>query len=286
MTPGERPPADETPDTFDLEIDLLLEAIVRRYSYEFRDYARASMRRRIRGAREAFGLESVSMLQHEILRDRGRFTSLLGRLTVPVSDLFRDPGYFLALRREVVPMLATWPSVKIWVAGCSTGEEVYSLAILLDETGLLARTHIYATDINPESLRTAAEGVYPIGRLPQFTQNYQRAGGTRSLADYYTAAYGSAAFERRLRARVTFSDHSLATDQVFAEVHFVSCRNVLIYFNQQLQERAIGLFHESLAMHGFVGLGSHERLDAGARARGFRTVDQTHRIYQKVPYAD
>ncbi|MFO7302172.1 MAG: protein-glutamate O-methyltransferase CheR [Acidobacteriota bacterium] len=289
-TPIDDPPgpteAGEAADDLDLEIDLLLEAIVRKYSYEFRDYARASLRRRIRGALDAFGFASVSELQHHVLRDRQVFTTLLSRLTVTVSAMFRDPGYYLALRREVLPMLATWPSLKIWVAGCSTGEEVYSLTILLDEAGLLERTHIYATDINPEALRTAAAGVYPLARLAQFTRNYQQAGGTRSLADYYTAAYGNAAFDRRLRARVTFSDHSLATDQVFAEVQFVSCRNVLIYFNSRLQDRAIGLFHDSLVMHGFLALGSHERVEGSTRARGFRAVSRKDRIYQKVPYAD
>ena len=280
VEPSRTPPPDV--DDVDLEIDLLLEAIARKYSYDFRDYARASMRRRIRSALEAMGLPSVSLLQHAVLHDQRQFTALLTRLTVPVSDMFRDPAYFAALRRDVLPLLDTWPSIKIWVAGCSTGEEVYSLAILIDEAGLLARTRLYATDINPESLRTAEAGVYALPRLVQFTQNYQRAGGTRSLADYYTAAYGGAAFDRRLRDRITFSDHSLASDQVFAEVHFVSCRNVLIYFNRQLQDRAIGLFRESLVTHGFLGLGSHERLGPGDQARGFVERSRDERIYQRV----
>jgi chemotaxis protein methyltransferase CheR len=272
-------------DDFDLELDLLLEAVVRRYGYDFRDYARASLRRRIRGAMQVMGAASISMLQHEILRDPTRFTLLLTRLTVPVSDLFRDPAYFQAVRRDVIPLLETYPSVKIWVAGCSTGEEVYSLAVLLDEVGLLSRTHIYATDINPEALRTAVEGVYPVSRVAQFTENYQRAGGSGSLADHYTAAYGHAVFHARLRARVTFSDHSLATDQVFAEVQFVSCRNVLIYFNARLQTRAIGLFRDSLVVHGFLGLGSHERLAPGEREAGFREVSRAERIYQRLAHA-
>lgn len=282
MAPHRRqPPVDD----FDLEVDLLLEAIVRKYSYEFRDYARASMRRRIRSAMEAMDADSVSMLQHQILRDPARFTTLLTRLTVPVSDMFRDPPYFVALRREVVPLLATWPSIKIWAAGCSTGEEVYSLAILIDEAGLLERTHIYATDINPESLRTAAEGVYALARVSQFTQNYQRSGGTRSLADYYTAAYGGVVLDRRLAARITFSDHSLASDQVFAEVQFVSCRNVLIYFNRRLQDRAIGLFRDALVTQGFLGLGPHERLATPEQARGFTDLCRAERIYRKDAHA-
>jgi len=272
----------DQPDDFDLELDLLLEAIVRKHSYDFRDYARASMRRRIRSALELMGLDSVSLLQHQILRDPARFTTLLTRLTVPVSDMFRDPAYFIALRRDVIPLLATYPSIKIWVAGCSTGEEVYSLAILMDEAGLLARTRLYATDINPAALRTAQEGIYALTRVPQFTQNYQRAGGTRSLADYYTAAYGNVALDRRLASRVTFSDHSLASDQVFAEVQLVSCRNVLIYFNRRLQDRTIGLFRDALVTHGFLGLGSHERLSTPEQAHGFADLCRAERIYRKV----
>ena len=276
----QRDPVD-VGDDVDLEIELLVEAIYRKYSYDFRHYAKASLRRRILDALAKLDVSSVSLLQHGILRDKHLFTKLLTQLTVPVSDLFRDPGYFRALREHVVPMLATYPSTKIWVAGCSTGEEVYSLAILLEEAQLLDRTLIYATDINPEALRTAEAGVYAVDRVPAFTRNYQRASGARSLADYYTAAYGRMVFDRRLRARVTFSDHCLATDAVFAEVHLVSCRNVLIYFDEQLQERTIDLFHQSLAPRGFLGLGSHERLDT-ARNRGrFEDVAPAERVYRR-----
>lgn len=286
MTPYQRPePTGSETDDFDLEIDLLLEGIARKYSYDFRDYARASMRRRIRSALDAMRIGSVSLLQHEVLHDQRQFTTLLTRLTVPVSEMFRDPPYFAALRRDVLPMLDTWPSIKIWVPGCSTGEEVYSLAILVAEAGLLSRTRIYATDINPESLRTAEAGVYTLPRMMQFTQNYQRAGGLRSLSDYYTAAYGAAVFDQRLRERITFSDHSLASDQVFAEVHFISCRNVLIYFNKRLQDRAIGLFRDSLVTHGFLGLGSHERLSSDGQVRGFVELSRAERIYQRVGHA-
>ena len=283
VTTPSREPRDpvDVGDDVDLEIELLVEAIYRKYSYDFRHYARASLRRRVVDALAKLGVPGVSLLQHGILRDKHLFTTLLTQLTVPVSDLFRDPGYFRALREHVVPMLATYPSTKIWVAGCSTGEEVYSLAILLEEAQLLDRTLIYATDINPEALRTAEAGVYTLDRVPAFTRNYQRASGARSLADYYTAGYGRMVFDRRLRARVTFSDHCLATDAVFAEVHLVSCRNVLIYFDEHLQERAIDLFHQSLAPRGFLGLGSHERLDA-ARNRGrFEDVAPAERVYRR-----
>ena len=268
-------------DDVELEIELLVEAIYRKYSYDFRHYARASLRRRVVDALAKLSVPSVSLLQHGILRDRDLFTRLLTQLTVPVSDLFRDPGYFRGLREHVLPLLATYPSTKVWVAGCSTGEEVYSLAILLEEAQLLERTLIYATDINPEALRTAESGVYAIDRVPAFTRNYQRASGVRTLADYYTAAYGHMVFDRRLRSRVTFSDHCLATDAVFAEVHLVSCRNVLIYFDEVLQERSIDLFHQSLAPRGFLGLGSHERLDAGRNRGRFEDVAPSDRVYRR-----
>lgn len=273
---------DRADDDVDLEIDLLLEAIYRKYSYEFRHHARASLRRRLLHALPRLGVDSISCLQHGILRDRALFSALLGQLTVPISEMFRDPPHFLALREHVLPVLATYPSLKIWVAGCSTGEEVYSLAILLDEHALLDRALMYATDINPEALRQAEAGVYPIDRIPGFTHNYQRACGTRSLSDYYTAAYGGAAFDRRLRERVTFSDHCLATDHVFAEVHLVSCRNVLIYFDRHLQSRAIRLFHESLVPRGFLGLGSRESLAFTADAGAFAAVTRDERIYRRL----
>jgi len=277
-TPGER---STRVDEVELEMELLVEAIYRKYSYDFRHYARASLRRRLLDALAKLHVESLSVLQHQILRDAHVFTALLTHLTVPVTDLFRDPGYFAAVREHVFPLLATYPTVKMWVAGCSTGEEVYSFAILLDEYGLLDRTLIYATDINPEALRKAEAGVYALERVPAFTRNYQRAGGVRTLADYYTAAYGKVVFDRRLRSRVTFSDHCLATDAVFAEVQFVSCRNVLIYFDAVLQERALDMFEQSLSPRGFLGLGSHEQLDAARRQGRFDDVVAAERIYRR-----
>ncbi len=199
-----------------------------------------------------------------------------------VSDVFRDPGYFRAVRETIVPYLQTYPSLKVWVAGCATGEEAYSLAILLDEEGLLARTQIYATDINPESLRAAQEGVYAVDRFAKFSASYLAAGGKASLADYYTARYGSAMFDRRLKKAILFSDHSLATDSVFAEVQLVSCRNVLIYFDRALQDRAIGLLREALCRRGFLGLGSKESLRFSSHAAAFREAVPEQRLYQKL----
>lgn len=266
----------------DIEIRLLVEAVYLRYGHDFRDYAQASLKRRVQQAQQRMGAGSVSALQDRVLHDPGQFAQLLQYLTVPVSEMFRDPDYFLALRHHVVPVLRTYPSLKVWVAGCSTGEEPYSLAILLAEEGLLDRTILYATDINHASLEKAKAGIFALEHMQAFTRNYQRAGGARSFSDYYTAAYGGALFDKKLRDAITFADHSLATDAVFSETQLVSCRNVLIYFNRQLQDRALGLFHESLARRGFLGLGSKETLDFSAYAARFEAVSRPDRIYRRA----
>jgi chemotaxis protein methyltransferase CheR len=262
------------------DLDALLEAVYQRYAYDFRQYARASLRRRVTSALAVFGVPSVADLQATVLADAQAFARLLSILTVPVSEFFRDPPYFRAVRHHVLPTLATYPTPRIWIAGCSTGEEVYSMAILLDEHGLLGRTLIYATDINPQSLRTARAGVYALDRMAGFTRQYHAAGGTRELSAYYTTAYAGAAFDRRLAARVVFTDHCLATDAAFAEVQFVSCRNVLIYFTRALQQRAVGLFRESLVRRGFLGLGSRESLGFTEHADAFEVVDPAARLYR------
>ncbi|HVL58363.1 MAG TPA: CheR family methyltransferase [Burkholderiaceae bacterium] len=272
--------ADFDPD-FDLELHLLVQAILLKYQYDFTDYALSSMRRRVQQALTQLGCGTVSQLQDRVLRDPAVFAQLLQFLTVQVSEMFRDPGYFAALREHVLPVLRTYPSLKVWIAGCASGEELYSLAILLSEEGLLERTLFYATDINPEALRAAQEGVYPLDRIAGFSENYRRAGGRGSLSDYYSAAYGRAVFERGLRAQAVFSDHSLATDSVFSEVNLVSCRNVLIYFNRSLQDRAIGLFRDALVHRGFLGLGSKESLRFCAHADAFEPVAGGERIYRK-----
>ena len=273
---------DTMPDqTFDIEMGLLLDAIYLKYHFDFRDYANASMRRRLKAAMARFSCTTLSQLQDKLLHEPAFFPQVLDYMTVQVSEMFRDPTYFLALRREVVPLLRTYPSLKIWVAGCSTGEEVYSLAILLREEGLLERTLIYATDINPQALQRAEAGVYDLDRIAAFTLNHQRAGGHSSLSDYYTAAYGRAVFDKSLRQQVVFSDHSLATDSVFAEVHLVSCRNVLIYFDRTLQNRAVGLFRDALCRKGFLGLGSKESLRFSSSADAFDDFVRDERIFQK-----
>lgn len=267
--------------TEEIELRLLLDAIYRRYHYDFRGYSVASLTRRLRQARDRFGCATLSQLQDRVLHDPTAMPELLAYLTVQVSELFRDPAYFRALREQVVPHLRTYPSLKVWVAGCSAGEELYSLAILFREEGLEDRTMFYGTDINPEALRRAETGVYDIDRVPLFTENHRKSGGRSSLSDYYTAAYGAAVLDKTLRRRAVFSDHSLVTDAVFAEVHLVSCRNVLIYFDGELQNRAIGLFNDSLVRKGFLGLGAKESLRFNAHADAFSEFARDERIYQK-----
>jgi chemotaxis protein methyltransferase CheR len=266
---------------FDIEFRVLLDAIYLMYHYDFRGYAPASLMRRMKTALGRFNCLTLSQLQDRVMHDPTVFAALLNYLTVQVSEMFRDPSYFRALREQVVPLLRTYPSLKVWVAGCSAGEEAYSIAILLREEGLLARTLIYATDINPHILQKAQAGVYDVDRIAGFTLNHRNSGARSSLSDYYTAAYGSAVFDKSLKDHLVFSDHSLATDSVFAEIQLVSCRNVLIYFNRELQDRALGLFHESLCRQGFLGIGSKESLRFSSRADAFDSFVKQERIYQK-----
>ena len=266
----------------DIELKLLIEAIYLRYSYDFRDNSGASLKRRVTLALKQLDCENISALQHRILHDARAFMDLLQYLTIPVSEMFRDPGYFRALREQVVPVLRTYPSLKIWIAGCSTGEEVYSMAILLKEEGLLERSLIYATDINPRSLAQARRGIFPVQRLNKYTENYQQAGGRGNFADYCTVAYDAVLMDKALKQNVTFADHSLATDSVFSETQLISCRNVLIYFNKSLQDRAFGLFHESLCHRGFLGLGAKETVEFSACAGQFEAFDKSERIFRKL----
>jgi chemotaxis protein methyltransferase CheR len=266
----------------DLETTLLLEALFTRYHYDFRNYAKASLKRRIVQARKHMGYDSISQMQSAVLHDPTILPRLLDYLTVQVSEMFRDPSYFLTLRQKVVPYLRTYPSLKVWVAGCSNGEEVYSLAILFREEGIADNTLFYATDINQTALKAAQAGVYPLDRMRLFTENHQKAGGRSSLSDYYTADYGHAVFDRSLRDRIVFSDHSLVTDAVFAEMHLISCRNVLIYFDRQLQDHALGLFRDSLTRGSFLGLGAKETLRFSAHSPAFSEFDREEKIYRKI----
>jgi chemotaxis protein methyltransferase CheR len=265
----------------DIEIRLLLEALYPRYHYDFRNYAMASVKRRLRQAREQLGFETLSALQENLLHDPGLLPRLLGYLTVQVSEMFRDPTYFREIREKVVPHLRTYPSLKVWIAGCSSGEELYSFVILFREEGLEQRTLFYATDINQEALVQAETGIFSLDRIRLFTENHRKSGGKSSLSDYYSAAYGGASFDKTLRQNVLFSDHSLVTDAVFAEMHLISCRNVLIYFDRVLQDRALGLFRESLARKGFLGLGAKESLRFSSHADAFGDFVREEKIYQR-----
>lgn len=275
MSPAPQPTVE------DIEIQLLLEAVFLRYHYDFRHYARASIKRRLMQARIHFGVPTITTLQERLLHDPDMMDQMLGFLTVQVSEMFRDPSYFRALREDVLPHLKTYPSLKVWIAGCSTGEEVYSMAILLKEEGLLDRTLIYATDINTHALAAAKAGIYALDRIRKFTENHQKSGGRSSLSDYYTAAYGRAVFDSSLRANVVFSDHSLVSDAVFGEMQLISCRNVMIYFDRALQDRAVGLFKDSLSRHGFLGIGSKETLRFSRHVNAFSDFVQSEKIYRR-----
>jgi chemotaxis protein methyltransferase CheR len=265
----------------DIELELLVTAIWEKYHYDFRHYSRASLKRRVSQILIKQSLSSISMLQNQILHDAAFFTKFLAMLTVPVTEMFRDPTFFKRIRGDVIPILSTYPSLKIWVAGCSTGEEVYSYAILLHEAGLLRKSLIYGTDINPASLSRAKDAIFDAAQIRKFTENYQKSGGTASFSDYYKADYDAAVLGKEIRKNIVFSDHSLASDEVFSEVNFVSCRNVLIYFDKVLQEKAIGLFKDALCRKGFLALGSKETLHYSTHMKDFTDFIPSEKIYQR-----
>ena len=271
----------EPTDLQEIEIDLLLDGVRRRYGYDFRDYARASLRRRVRKLVVDEGLDTISALQDRVLHDPDCLDRLVLAWTINVTSMFRTPTFFAAFRDQAVPLLRTYPFVRIWVAGCSSGEEVYSLAILLREAGLLDRCRIYATDLNPDVLERARSGIFPLRHMKEYTENYQQAGGERSFSEYYSARYDSAVFDPSLRENVVFSQHNLVTDSSFNEFQAIVCRNVLIYFNRDLQARVLQLFRDSLCNLGILGLGSKETLRATPVDDHYVTLDRTNRLYQK-----
>jgi chemotaxis protein methyltransferase CheR len=265
----------------EIEIKLLLEGIYLRYHYDFRDYAFSSVERRIASVIGKLKIKTITELLDRILHEPETFATVLEYLTIPTSEMFRDPSYFRALREKVLPVLMTYPSFRIWVAGCSTGEEVYSVAVLLKEEGLLGRAQIYATDINAKSLQRAKDGIYGLEEIRNYSRNYLAAGGRSSLSDYYAADYDAVQMNRDLIKNVVFADHSLATDSSFAEMQLISCRNVLIYFNRELQDRAIELFRDSLCDGCFLGLGSKETMRFSKFAASFEPFIHEERIYRK-----
>jgi len=265
-----------------IETELLLEGIYKRYGYDFRNYSHPSLNRRIRHRIRLEGREDISSLLGSILHDPEAFRRLLSDLVIPVTELFRDPEMFRTFRQDVAPELRKLPYVRIWHAGCSTGEEVYSLAVLLHEEGLLDKSRIYATDINEDALQRARDGMIPIDRMKQYTENYQAAGGEREFSSYYDSDSGIVTLKPFLRDRIVFARHNLVTDSSFNEFHVVFCRNVMIYFNSQLTNQVHGLFYESLTPDGFLVLGGRESLSFTPMADRYETWNDTHRIYRKT----
>jgi chemotaxis protein methyltransferase CheR len=276
------PPISYNAELERIEIELLLEAVFRHYGFDFRSYAYASIRRRLWKRTEAEGLTSISGLQARVLHDPAAMERLLLDLSVSVTAMFRDPGFYRVFRDEVVPLLRTYPFIRIWHAGCSTGEEVYSTAILLEEEGLLERTRIYATDINDVVLQQARAGIFPLNRMQEYTENYIRAGGTRSFSEYYTAKYDGALFSPSLTRNTVFSQHNLVTDRSFSEFTVIFCRNVLIYFDRDLQNRVHTLFYDSLVMFGILALGSKESLRFSQYEPCYENLHPRERLYRKV----
>lgn len=264
-----------------LEIGLLLEGVYRQYGFDFRQYAKASLRRRLWRRVYAEGLKTISGLQEKVLHDPSAMERLLLDLSINVTSMFRDPGFFAAFRGKVVPVLRTYPFLRIWNAGCSTGEETYSLAILLKEVGLYDRSRIYATDINEVVLHSAAEGIYPLSKMQEYTENYLSAGGTRSFSDYYRAAYEGAHFDRSLSENIVFAQHNLVSDRSFNEFHVVVCRNVMIYFDRSLQERVHQLFLDSLTPFGVLALGRKESIGHSVHSEEYDVLDEQERIYRR-----
>jgi chemotaxis protein methyltransferase CheR len=272
----------ETRDVEEIEVALLLEAIYRRYGFDFREYAPASLKRRLWRRAHAEGLTTISSLQDRVLHDSACMERLLLDLSINVTSMFRDPSFYAAFRAKVAPLLRTYPFTRIWIAGCSTGEEVYSLAIVLEEEGLLERTRIYATDINEAVLERARRGVFNLDKMQEFTQNYLQAGGTRAFSEYYLADYDGVVFDRRLVENAVFAQHNLVSDRSFNEFHVIVCRNVMIYFDRSLQERVFNLFHESLVRFGVLALGHKETIRFSSTADQYEELDLRERIWRKA----
>lgn len=265
-----------------IEIQLLLEGMFQYYGFDFRDYALASLKRRIWNAIRMERLSSVSGLQEKVLHDPACLERFLLGLSVHVTAMFRDPGFYAAFRRNVVPLLRTYPFIRIWHAGCSTGEEVYSMAILLHEEGLYHRCRIYATDMNEVVLKKAKAGIYPLDLMQEYTHNYLQAGGQRAFSEYYTAAYDHAIFRSWLKENIVFSQHNLAIDRSFNEFNVILCRNVLIYFNQSLQKRVHNLLYDSLSHFGVLGLGRQESLNFTPHEHNYEALDKREKLYRRI----
>ncbi|WP_084332475.1 CheR family methyltransferase [Marinobacterium jannaschii] len=265
-----------------IEIDLLCEAIYRYYGFDFRQYARASLKRRIMNLLSLEGLGSISALQDRVLHDRQMMERFLLNLSINVTAMFRDPAMYVALRNKVVPLLQTYPSIRVWHAGCSSGEEAYSMSILLEEEGMSSHSKIYATDFNEAIIKHAQAGVMPLNEMQAYTANYQKAGGKRSFSEYYSARYDRAILVPRLRNPIVFSRHNLATDGSFNEFNIIFCRNVMIYFDDNLRNRVLELLHNSLCRFGILVLGTKESLQFTPFEQYYKELDGPGRIYQRI----
>ncbi len=264
-----------------IEIDLFLEGINRRYGYDYRNYARASLKRRLFERIQKLGMESISEYQKLVLYDEREFTEFFNHMSITVTEMFRDPLFFRSLRDKVISLLETYPYLKIWNAGCATGEETYSIAILLEEEGLLERALIYGTDFNPTSIQNAQEGIYPAEKIKKYSDNYTKAGGKGLFSNYFHEKYNRIKIKNSLRKQLTFSEHNLVTDNSFGEMNLILCRNVLIYFNKMLQNRAISLFYSSLSNRGFLCLGAKESLEMSSISSNFEVVGVKEKIFRK-----
>ncbi|WP_233843713.1 protein-glutamate O-methyltransferase CheR [Dyella sp. 2HG41-7] len=269
-----------------IEVELFVRALDKRHGYDFSQYSPASFKRRVRQLANQLECKTISGLIERVMHEPQLLPNVLETLTVPASDMFRDPTVFRALREKILPMLASYPHINIWQAGCAHGEEVYSLAILLEETGLYDRTQIFATDLSERALQKASDGIYSVQEAQQWSRNYQAAGGTRSLADYCSVGYKLLKLNHRLCRNVTFAVHNLATDGVFCEAHLILCRNVLIYFSNPLQDRALSLFRDSLVRGGFLCMGLRENMSLATAAQDFAPFMESLRIYRVASHAD
>lgn len=264
-----------------IEMNLLLEGIYCAYGFDFRNYLRSSLRRRIFYRMNQDNLPTITSLLNKVLHEPDYLDKIVNDFSIKVTEMFRDPSFFHTFRLEVVPFLKGYPEIRIWHAGCATGEEVYSMAILLQEEGLLDKTKLYATDMNEQIINTAKKGKFPLKRMQSFTKNYLQAGGAKEFSSYYMTDHEHALFHPSIKENITFAQHNLATDRSFNEFHVILCRNVLIYFDPALQRRVHDLFVDSLAHHGFLGLGNMESLISSHKAH-YKDFNPTERIFRKI----
>ncbi|TDW99845.1 CheR family methyltransferase [Dinghuibacter silviterrae] len=273
---------EHLPDLPNEQLDKILTVTDRYFGYDFTGYARASIRRRVAGFMNRSGIRTAGELEYHLLNDETCFPRFLQYVTVNVTEMFRDPGFYKALRENIIPQLASYPFIKIWHAGCSTGEEVYSMAILLQEEGLLERTKLYATDINSYVLGKAKQGIFPLRYMQEYTRNYRNSGGKEVFSGYYTARYDNVVFDASLKKNMVFALHNLASDGSFNEFNLILCRNVMIYFDRTFQQRCVRLFQQSLCLLGYLGLGTKESLAFNDPQRNFEEVDARWKMYRRT----